>query len=262
MQIFIVSYKLFESPSLDFLIMSKIHISLTAETIGHIGDFAVTNSLLTSWIVVGTLFLITYLTSKSLQKNPSKKQLLVELPFKYMKDLAENVAGDKAKIFFPFIMTYFLYILISNWSGLIPGVGTIGIWEHGTLVPLFRAPTADLNATLALAIVSVFSIQYFGVKSLGMKYFSKFFNFSNPIYTFVGFLELISELSKVISFAFRLFGNIFAGEVLLTVIAFLIPVMAPIPFYGLELFVGLIQAFVFAILSLVFLNIATQEAAH
>lgn len=240
--------------------MSKIHISLVAEPIYHIGEFAVTNALLTSWIVVGILFLLTLRFSTSLKKVPSKGQLLVEFPFAYMKNLAESVAGEKAKMFLPLIMTYFLFILISNWIGLLPGVGTIGIKEHGALIPLFRAPTADLNTTLALAVVSVASIQYFGVKTLGFKYFGKFFNLKNPIYTFVGILELISEISKVISFAFRLFGNIFAGEVLLTVIAFLIPVIAPIPFYGLELFVGLIQAFVFAILSLVFLNIATHEA--
>lgn len=240
--------------------MSKIHISLVAEPIAHVGDFVVTNAMFTSWIVVGILFLLTLRFSTSLKKVPSKGQLLIEFPFTYMKNLAESVAGEKAKLFFPFIMTYFLFILISNWIGLIPGVGTVGFYEHDVLVPLLRAPTADLNTTLALAVVSVVSIQYFGIKALGLSYFTKFFNFKNPIFTFVGILELISEVSKVVSFAFRLFGNIFAGEVLLTVVAFFMPIIAPIPFYGLELFVGLIQAFVFAVLSLVFLNIATHEA--
>ena len=124
-------------------------------------------------------------------------------------------------------------------------------------IPYLRAGTADLNTTLALALVSMFLVQFFGIKHLGLSYFKKFFDFSNPINAYVGILELISEFAKVVSFAFRLFGNIFAGEVLLAVIGFLVPVIAPMPFYGLELFVGFVQALVFSILSLVFYNMAT-----
>lgn len=126
-------------------------------------------------------------------------------------------------------------------------------------VPLFRPGTADLNTTLALAFVSIIATQFFGLQALGLSYFKKFVNFKNPIMFFVGILELVSEFAKIISFAFRLFGNIFAGEVLLAVIAFLIPVIVPMPFYGLELFVGFIQALVFAMLSLVFFLMATQS---
>lgn len=129
--------------------------------------------------------------------------------------------------------------------------------EHTTFIPLFRGATADLNTTLALAIISVFAIQYYGVATLGAAYFKKFFNFSDPIMFGVGILEIVSEFSRIISFAFRLFGNIFAGEVLLTVIAFLMPLLAPLPFLGLELFVGFIQALVFSMLTAVFLNMAT-----
>ncbi|MCA9369355.1 MAG: F0F1 ATP synthase subunit A [Pseudomonadales bacterium] len=131
--------------------------------------------------------------------------------------------------------------------------------HHVKAVPIFRPGTADLNTTIALALVSVFLTQVFGVQALGLSYFKKYINFSNPIMTFVGFLETISEFAKVISFAFRLFGNIFAGEVLLVVISSLVPIIAPMPFYGLELFVGFIQALVFAMLSLVFFNMATQS---
>lgn len=242
--------------------MAEVHISLVAEPIAHIGAIEITNALFTSWIVVGALGLGTYIASRRFKKSPSKLQLAFELPYQYMRELAHNVAGKNADKFFPLVMTFFIFILISNWSGLLPGVGSIGVKEHGSLIPLLRAPTADLNMTLALALTSVGAIQYFGFSALGTEYLKKFFTLNNPIYTFVGLLELISEISKVISFAFRLFGNIFAGEVLLTVIAFLIPVLVPIPFYGLEIFVGLIQAFVFAILTLVFLNIATQHATH
>lgn len=129
--------------------------------------------------------------------------------------------------------------------------------EHEETVHLFRGGTADLNATIALGIMSIFLVQFFGFKYLGIAYLGKFFNFSSPINFFVGFLELVSEMSRIISFAFRLFGNVFAGEVLLTVITFLAKIVVPMPFYGLEVFVGFIQALVFAMLSVVFFNMAT-----
>ncbi len=128
-----------------------------------------------------------------------------------------------------------------------------------TTVSLFRPGTADLNMTLALAIFSIAAVQFWGVKFLNLAYFKKFINFSSPINFFVGILELISEFAKIISFAFRLFGNIFAGEVLLVVITFLTLLIIPVPFYGLEIFVGFIQALVFAMLSLVFFNMATHK---
>lgn len=239
--------------------MTQLHISIVAEEIAKLGPVTVTNSLLTSWLVVGGLCFFGYRAGKGLQLKPGLKQLLWEVPIEALYSLTKNVAGaTKAIAFFPFIATFFLFILLSNWSGLIPGVGTVK-FNH---VPLLRAPSADLNMTLALALSSVGLIQYFGFKSLGAGYLNKFFNFKNPIFTFVGILELISELAKVISFAFRLFGNIFAGEVLLAVTAFLIPVVVPIPFYGLEVFVGFIQALVFSMLTLVFLNMATVRAEH
>jgi F-type H+-transporting ATPase subunit a len=129
--------------------------------------------------------------------------------------------------------------------------------EHSVFVPYLRAGTADLNTTLALGLFSQVMAQLVGIKYLGFSYFKKFFNFKDPIMFFVGVLELVSEFSKVLSYAFRLFGNIFAGEVLLVVISALIPLVVPMPFYGLEIFVGFIQALVFALLSLVFFNVAT-----
>ena len=127
-------------------------------------------------------------------------------------------------------------------------------------VPIFRPGTADLNTTFALSLISVFLIQYFGFKYLSFSYFKKFINFSNPINFYVGILETISEFARIISFAFRLFGNIFAGEVLIVVIAYLTKVLVPVPFYGLEIFVGFIQALVFTMLSLVFYNMATAKS--
>jgi len=129
--------------------------------------------------------------------------------------------------------------------------------EHKELVPLFRAGTADLNMTIALGVISVGMTQYYGLKYLHIGYLKKYFNFSSPINFMVGMLEIILEFAKIISFAFRLFGNIFAGEVLLVVIGFLVAIIAPMPFYGLELFVGFIQALVFSMLSVVLFNMAT-----
>lgn len=239
--------------------MADLHISIAAEKIAKLGPVTITNSLLTSWLVIAGICWLGYKIGKNAKLKPSIKQLLFEVPIEALYSLTKNVAGAaKAVTFFPFIATFFLFILLSNWFGLIPGVGTVK-FNHA---PLLRAPTADLNMTLALALTSVGMIQYFGLKSLGKEYLKKFFNFKNPIFTFVGILELVSELAKIVSFTFRLFGNIFAGEVLLAVTAFLIPIIIPIPFYGLEIFVGFIQALVFSMLTLVFLNMATVRAEH
>ncbi|KKT66602.1 MAG: ATP synthase subunit a [Candidatus Woesebacteria bacterium GW2011_GWA2_44_33] len=235
--------------------MTQLHISIAAEEIGKLGPITVTNSLLTSWIVVGILVFLFIKLSSSVREIPSVKQLFIELPVEMIYLLCRSIAGRKAGVFFPYIAVFFLFILVANWSGLVPGVGAILVAGQEGKVPLLRAPTADLNLTFALALVSVGLIQYQGIKSLGIKYFGKFFSL-NPTKAFIGFLELISELAKVLSFSFRLFGNIFAGEVLLVVIAVLVPILAPIPFYGLELFVGFIQALVFSMLTLVFFNMA------
>jgi len=237
------------------------HVSLSAETVGSIGGFAITNSIVTSLVV--SAFLIgfaAYTRTKITQTDrPTGLQNFVEMIVESLFSLVYSVTNNrkKAKVLFPIISTFFLFILLNNWLGLLPGVGTLMVEYDHHLVPLFRAGTADLNTTLALAIFSVATIQVMGVKYLSLGYFKKFIDFSSPIMFFVGILEIISEFAKIISFAFRLFGNIFAGEVLLVVIAFLVPVIVPMPFYGLEIFVGFIQALVFAMLSLVFFNMAT-----
>jgi F-type H+-transporting ATPase subunit a len=193
--------------------------------------------------------------------------------------LIEGVTNDrkKAKEFFAYAFTIFLFIAFSNWMGLIPGVGSIGFFEvvketakegvHGAAegghgggyFPLFRAGSSDLSFTIALALTTIIYVQYIGFKHLHLGYLKKYFNFSGPIQFFVGLLEIVSELAKIISFSFRLFGNIFAGEVLLVVMTFLAPFIIPIPFYGLEIFVGFVQALVFMMLTLVFLNGATAS---
>ena len=238
--------------------MAALHISISAEPIFHLGQFEFTNSMFVSLLV--TLFLSLAAISFSRAKTKSSNlKLFIQTIIEALYEFVQSIAPHQAGKFFPLISTIFLFVISASWAGLFPGVETIGFnSEHG-FVPFLRGGTADLNITLGLAIFAVASIQFFGYKSNGAKYFKKFLDFTNPINFFVGFLELVSEFAKIMSFAFRLFGNIFAGEVLLAVIAFLMPLFLPLPFIGLEIFVGFIQALVFASLTLVFINIATQD---
>jgi len=234
------------------------HISIKAEELFRVGNFGVTNSLLTSWVVVAILIGMAL----SYRKNRGIRNFM-NLILKPIYGLLKSVFADKIEIFFPVMMTFFIYILSLNWLGLLPGVGTILIEVGGAKIPLFRAGTADLNTTLAFGIFSIILVQFYSIKYLGIvKYIKKFINISNPIKAFVGVLEIISEISKAISFSFRLFGNIFAGEVLLTVIAFLVPVLASFPFLLFEFFVGFIQALVFSMLSSIFISVAIADHGH
>lgn len=257
-------------------------ISIKAETLFYIGNFAVKNSHLLSSLVFGFfIFLcVTYYRDTQREKK-SGVYYLLNLVLRSLYNLFHSITHDKIEVFFPLLSAFFLWILIQNWSGLLPGVGSItvrvpaSIAHSSTLreapshdakkekilaIPLLRGNNADLNATLALALVTMTMVQVYGVQFLGLGgYLSKFINISNPINFFLGFLEIISEISKIISFAFRLFGNIFAGEVLLTIIAFLIPILASFPFLLLEIFVGLVQALVFSLLTSVFFSMAVAK---
>lgn len=244
--------------------MAKIHVSISAEPIFHLGSLEITNAMLTGVAVAVLLSGFAYWLQKHLKetKRITTVQNIVEMAIEAFYSLMVSVAGEnKAKQFFPIIATLFFYILFSNWIGLLPGVGTIGFSamrnDKETFAPLVRPPSADLNATLGLALFSVIGAQVVGIRYLHLSYFKRFFDFSGPGKFIMGLLELTSELSRVISFAFRLFGNIFAGEVLLVVSLTLLPFLAPLPFLGLEIFVGAIQALVFAVLTLVFWNMAT-----
>ena len=262
------------------------HISIKAETIFNIFGFPITNSYITSLIVIAITFYIALYYKKQLTAQKKSGFFYMLHFFIYsLYNLFKSVVGSKITLFFPILFSFFFYILLQNWFGLMPGVGSIlikpqekasviHITENETvnkqaasegkhdasLIPLFRANNADLNTTIGLALVAMILIQYYGILNLGLfVYLKKFFNFSNPISFFTGILEVISEFSKIISFAFRLFGNIFAGEVLLIIIAFLIPIIVPVPFFFLEVFVGFIQALVFSMLTAVFLQLATQK---
>lgn len=257
-----------------------MHISLVAETLTHILGFPITNTLLTVWLVILFLALGSFLISRKLRATgaPSGLQNAAEMAVEGLFDFMTTVAGSRkdARRFFPIVATIFILVLASNWAGILPGVGSIGFYEkpapmadHGEaaaehagpmFVPFFRSVNSDLNMTLALALIVVTLSHYFGVATIGaLRHAGKFFSFKSPIQLFVGILEFIGEFAKIISFSFRLFGNVFAGEVLLVIISFLVPYIAPVPFYGLELFVGLIQALIFSVLTMMFLVTATKH---
>ena len=246
-----------------------MHVSITPEIIITIFGMPITNSLIASLITTVVLIIIAYFATRNIKEIPKGLQNLFEIVIEALFNMVDSVTGDKKQTykFFPLVATIFIFIIISNWLGLLPGFGSVGFFEtvqggthgeeHSVFVPLLRSANSDLNITIALAMISVFATQIFGIAALGIfKYGKKFLNFSSPIKFFVGLLELVGEIAKMVSFSFRLFGNVFAGEVLLVVIIMLAPFIVPIPFFALELFVGFIQALVFAMLTLVFLKVA------
>ncbi|MEK7211139.1 MAG: F0F1 ATP synthase subunit A [Patescibacteria group bacterium] len=247
-----------------------MNISLAAEPIFYVGSFPVTNTLLVAWAVIIFLVVIAFLVNRKMRLIPRGLQNVVEYALEGLYNLIDGVTHDKkqSKKFFPIVATIFLFVILSNWIEIAPGLGTIGLREthegKEIIVPFIRSSSADLNVTLALAAVSVFATQIMGIAALGFfKYAGKFINFHGPIEFFSGILELISEVAKMISFSFRLFGNIFAGEVLLAVVSFLVPYIVPLPFLFLEIFVGFVQALVFAMLTTVFLKMAvTSHESH
>ncbi|MFA6521119.1 MAG: F0F1 ATP synthase subunit A [Candidatus Gracilibacteria bacterium] len=295
--------------------------TLGSETIAHIAGFPIRNSMVMAWIAMIILITVAVVIKRrGLKMVPRGLQNLVESVIELLFNFFDAITQDRkqTKKFFPIVATIFLFVILSNWMGLLPGVGPIGIYEkeeaieesvehtggvvesqelifserseassieegsgaeveitkeekvhEGEIfVPLLRSAYADVNMTLALALISVILTQIFGIASLGFfGYAGKFFvnPLKNPIGCFVGLLEVVSEFAKLVSFSFRLFGNIFAGEVLLAVIGFLLPFIAPMPFYGLELFVGFVQALVFSVLTIVFMKMAVtshHEEAH
>ncbi len=306
-------------------------VAVAPEVIFHIGTVGISNTLFTTWIVMILVLLFAFFATRKMTLVPNGLQNVFEMIVEMWDTLGRNVAGERSKMFFPFVTTIFIFVLFSNYLGLIPGFGPIGIIpikegehapegivtfdlpfglgkvlgahpeflkakdDHGTstaskeehteilLAPFVRSPSTDINMTLALALVAMITAQFFGMKVVGpIKYWTKFFNFGKVgeffgslfkgkpnfgllfygfIDLFVGILEFISEIVKIVSFTFRLFGNIFAGEVVLLIMAFLGSTFfffgMPFVFYALELFVGFMQAFVFGILTLVFMTIAT-----
>lgn len=253
------------------------HIEIAAEKLFYFLGLPVTNTLVASWLVIGFFVLGAALLRKRIRLIPAAFQNVVEFAVEALLGLMESVIGsrEKAEKYLPLVATLFLFILVSNWFGILPGVGSIGFFNpvrsvtssgvetrdaKETFVPLLRSAASDLNVTLALALVAVVLVNVSGMRALGVgRHLSKFLSFKNPVEFFIGILELVSEVARAISFSFRLFGNIFAGEVLLVITFFLAPYGAPIPFLMLELFVGFVQALVFAMLTTVFISLAVSR---
>ena len=244
-----------------------ISVKLSPYVVGHIGGLPVTATLIMSWLAMAVLLLLVWRVRSTLSTIPGKLQNLVEIviggAYEYMVETLEN--REVAQRYFPVVMTIFLSLLFMNLLGLFPGVTSIGYYPegHDSLVPFLYPPASDLNVTLGYTIVAMFVIEMAGIVSLGVwKYGGKFFNFTSVIGFIVGIIELISELGRFISFSFRLFGNIFAGKTLLVVAIFFAPFVVPVPFLMYEVFVGIIQAAVFAFLTLIFIKLAITEPQH
>jgi F-type H+-transporting ATPase subunit a len=260
---------------------------LIAEPIFHIGTFPVTNAYINSTLAVLFFLIIGLLLRRRTAEVPRGLQNAAEGVLEFILTYVDQVTKDRKRSmqFLPIVGGLFLFILVTNWMGLLPGIGSIGRWlvMHGEveLVPIFRPANTDLNMTLAMAVFAVIASHVLGVAAIGFfKYANKFIKIGDLIHGFkkggthimvaviefaVGIIELFSEVAKMVSLSLRLFGNVFAGEVLLTVLAGLVAYIVPLPFMLLELLVGLIQAVVFSMLTLVYLTMATapvHNVAH
>ena len=252
-----------------------LSVKLSPYVLGEVFGVPITATLLTTWLSMAILLVLALVVGKNLKAVPGKLQSIFEMIIGGLYDFTANALESRtlATKYFPVLMTVFLFLLAMNWTGLLPGVTSIGIFEgHGEeshLVPFFYPPATDLNIAIAFAFVAMFVIEMAGITAMGFwKYGSKFITFKghgigNRLINFtVGIIELISEIGRLVSFSFRLFGNIFAGKTLLTVAIFFVPLILPVPILVYEVFVGFIQAGVFAFLTLIFIKLAVAEPHH
>ncbi|NQW55655.1 MAG: F0F1 ATP synthase subunit A [Chloroflexi bacterium] len=212
---------------------------------------SITGSIIMSWVVMAVVIIPLTIAARRLKEIPSGAQNVLEFAIEGLTSFAMGIGGPGAKRFITFFLACFLFIVVSNWSGLIPGVGRV--YE-------FRAPTSDVNVTVGLALVAFVYFHYQGVRALGIGgYLGKFFTLkTGPIGLFVGVLEFFLEIVKPITLAMRLFGNIYGGELALTVMTTITLAFIPVALYGLELFVGLMQGIIFSVLVLVFTMLAME----
>lgn len=270
--------KLFHIEGPEFLQVTKPHVLLPAEGIIHLSFFTITNTLLASWLTIIVLAAGFYFCTRKMKLIPGRAQAFAEFVVESLLNFIEGAAGKKnARILFPIVATIFLYVITNAYLALVPIFGTIGLKEgEHAIVPILRAANTDINLPLSIAIISFIAVEYWGFKTIGvLHYINSFFNFGQIrdgfsslfkgkiksaisgiflgfINLFVGCLEVLSHFIRIVSFTFRLFGNMTAGEILLLVISFLVPFVVSVLFYGLELLIGFIQALIFAGLTLVF----------
>ncbi|HUT96929.1 MAG TPA: FoF1 ATP synthase subunit a [Dehalococcoidales bacterium] len=256
---------------------------LPAETVFHIFGFPIANSVIGAWITIIFLVGVSYIVTRRMKLVPGRLQAAFEFLIGWLYDLCVSVSGEvNGRRFFPVVATIFLFVGFNAWLALLPGFGSIIAHTAEGEVHLLRAANTDINMPLALAVTSFGFFWFFGFRAIGISFSENFFNFreflrgarqlftgklksglsgifTGAITAFTGFLELLSVFIRVISLTFRLFGNMTAGEILLLVAAFLIPWLFAIPFYGLELLIGFIQAIIFGGLTLIFLTLAVES---
>ena len=251
-----------------------MHIpTLAPEIIFHIRSIPITNTIVNAWIAIIIFLMVGILIKRRLSLRPGKLQNFFEFIIETLLEYFDQVTGDRKNTlrFLPLVGSVFFFILLSNWLGLIPGTGSISLGHNF----LLRPANTDLNLTVAMALTAVVASHFYGFFTVGIfTHFNKFIQIGTFIKSFkhgpmaiftalievgVGLIEIISEMAKVLSLSLRLFGNIFAGEVLITVMTSLVAFLVPTPFMMLELLVGLIQASVFSMLTLVYLTVATAK---
>lgn len=259
-----------------------INISLAPEILFHIGSFPVSNSLLWSVVISFAIIAVTLSIRVSAKQVPGKLQGLFEVMLDYAFEFVKSVIGSdkKAKKVFPLIFTLFIFILTANLVTFIPGQSAITLKTSEGVVPLFRAAMADYSLVFLLTIMVVFLVQIIAIITHGpFGYIGRFINISGFkdffvllmkgkvkfgvlaqgfLDFFLGIMDIIGEIAKIVSLSFRLFGNIFAGEVLTTVMLFLAPFIVPLPFMFLGLLTAVVQAFVFSVLTLIFITMASE----
>ncbi len=240
-----------------------LHISLAAERIGNFFGFPITNTLVMGWAVIVCVVALVFFYRKGLALVPGRLQVIFETLIEFVYDYVAETLESKelGRRYFPLIMSIFFFVLIGNLLEFIPGVGSVGFFEKsGEFIPLFRSVNTDLNMTIALSLIAVFTVQFSGVAVLGvLKYGSKFITLKSPMKFFIGLMDLISEVARLIAFSFRLFGNIIAGEIMIAIAGYFLPYVLPVPLELFEVFVAFIQAGIFAILTLFFIKIAIME---
>jgi F-type H+-transporting ATPase subunit a len=276
-----IGSSLFKIKVPEALQITKPHVVLPSEAMFHVGEFKITNTLISSWITMILLFLFFFLATRKMKMIPGRFQSFAEVVVDGVYNTIQGVVGEKhVRTFFPIVTTIFLYVVTNALLALIPLWGTWGPIEHGAegtvIVPFLRAANTDVNLTLSIALISFCFIEFLGFSKTGpLNYIDSFFQFRSLgksfkelfkgnvkafvsglafgfINIYVGLLEILSHFIRIVSFTFRLFGNMTAGEILLGVMTFLVAFIVPVIFYGLETLVGFLQAMIFAGLTLVF----------
>ncbi len=242
-----------------------LNISLAPEVLFHIGSWPITNTLFWFFWLWLIFMILAVIGGRRLKMVPGKFQNLVEMAITGAYDFTESIIGPgkKTERVFPLVSTMFFFVLIANLIPYIPGQAAVTLQTADGIVPLFRSIAADYGFVFMMTITVVIIIQVVAIITTGpFSYITKFINFRSPLKAFLGIMDLIGELAKIVSLSFRLFGNMFAGEVLTAVMLFLAPFIVPLPFMFLGLLTAVVQAFVFSVLTLVFISMASEISSE